>query len=283
MGVRMSRRDEDSVQPESEGQRARDRLRELADFDLPGVEALKLGWLAVLVYSLGFLVVTQHVTRFGIPSYELLRVRYASAGILLIVFLAPPVLTGLVFWREWSSLEGKAIGAERAIVPSVVSLVVGFFIWRFLPAFLSVDGAPPPPYSFAWFLGVSLISATAMIFYRDQALARQRTGMRHLLRATTVAVFGLVAVHYFTRQIFPTISPGFGGGAGIVARIVPAADPSLGLDAVFREPIIVVDRTSVALLVISDTTVGRRFEVPYQQVVGIETFGEVPLPQGALW
>src|SRR6056297_3386761 len=94
-------------EPESQEPEAADRpdISALFDFDLPRFRLAYLGASVAAVYAVGFAVVSIHTARFGTPSYDLFRARYAAAGALFVFHAAFPALTGLAFLREVAVLK----------------------------------------------------------------------------------------------------------------------------------------------------------------------------------
>ncbi len=55
-----------------------------------------LGMTIVLLYLLGFMVVTRHLSRYGVSSFTLLRVQYLVAGFWLLVPITVYLAVGAV-------------------------------------------------------------------------------------------------------------------------------------------------------------------------------------------
>ena len=260
------------------------RLDELTDFELPSIRALQVGWVALVIYALGFVVTSMHTARFGVPTYEFLRVRYAAAGVLFLFFLAAPVGTGLLFWREWRSIKGQGTAGFRFAMSALVTFVIGSFFWRLVPPLVTLDPYAPIPNGGLWFIGVAVATSVALLLYRDQVLLPpRRASMRHLMRLVFAAGVLALTVRHFTLAFFPLITPGLGGGGAVVAQLIPSSSLPRGLAPAFQGRVLIFDRTADAIRLVTDSTGTRRFEVPYDQIAGLEVFGEATMPVTTVW
>ena len=135
----------------------------------------------VIIYTAGFLALSIHHAKFGIPQFSLLRPKIVSTGIAFFVLSALPVLETIGF-SGWSRIpepqeDDSAAGRSR-------DSVVAFTIWlQTLPGLLiafvltgtllqGLFGITPESHYFRWLLLAVIPSAAAIALFQVKATYR---------------------------------------------------------------------------------------------------------------
>lgn len=172
-----------------------------------------------VLYAFGFLVVNLHHVRYGPSNPGLFEGAYILAGLGLVLFSIPFVVSGfliagVIFGRiRRPRMPGKLwLGVLLAAVFMTGSAVMltGGAIRAFGPYPAGAEGA----WEVATTYGVvaSLVSVLAYINVWLRIEDGIWSGMRLLL-------LPLLLIHVFSAMIYPELSPGFGGGAGWFAEL----------------------------------------------------------------
>lgn len=267
-----------------------DRFGRLIDFEIPTFKLAYFGVLVASVYVVGFIVSGLHVARFGIPSQDLLKARYAASGALVLLNYLFPFFTGVVFWREFASIRTKDGPAYRKVLlPIFVTVAIGVGTWRgvFMMLYVPSDETAAFRWSLWWFILVAAVSAVATVFLRDQVLgdSKWRSSVRHVGRWAALVGLYAISLRIFAMKIYPSLDPGLGGGAATHAVLVPSTQPvARTLERYFNSPVLVVDRSNTMTRIVGDSsTQYRGVEIQNDLISAFMVLGAQPLASGAMF
>jgi hypothetical protein len=186
------------------------------------LDAVHLTAGVAFLYVLGFVISNSHLGRFDLISPLPLQIRYVSAALLYIAFFTVPFALGFILSR------GGFPELELDVSPITLP-VVG---WNLAVLLMSVV----PPYLIFWSPGVAVVRferisslilaelSLGMLFFgirlgRDTvsvSLTERdlniQTASRYLLGGLFLVLFCFHAT-LFGRDVYPRISPAYGGGA----------------------------------------------------------------------
>ncbi len=207
---------------------------------------------AIFVYGVGFVVSTLFYAGLALPSQELLQTRFVSAGLLFtLAFLLPAIGVSVLFVQAWTRLghvlRGIWIWVRRRPLPEdwdpniarafaiiLATMYLVFEGWVRLVGYLTNDsallrsmyGGHPPEGLFYVFWGAVLalvfahwIAMTRSHPYIESLASHNLTQAVTALRTAFVAPVLLVGMAPFATEVYPFVTPAFGGASTAVVRI----------------------------------------------------------------
>lgn len=200
-----------------------------------------------LSYGVGLVIVNGHLLRYGVHAISVLRADYIMAGVLWAVLVAIPLFAVLGARRTWDYV--KRDWAERrrglAVLKSVLSIVVMPGLLYFPLMVLTGRPAQLGEWQYWGVVGTIWYSAVGILFAGATVATHTRTWTTkgaHVVEFPIYEVafqcFWLIStVGLYSRVVYPSILPMYGGGRPAAVRLIPApgaADTlrslSLGLD-----------------------------------------------------
>lgn len=231
----------------------------------PAVDLAKAGALIVgILYGLGFLVVTLHLSRYHVLPFGLLRVQYLLAGIWVLVPLTAVVLPLLwvaaVLHDQYR--KGHAPGHGRlwrtvlhvmkvgtAIMVSVGWLGIMHMILRTAaPELVGPLGEIDNIFLFRYAgivllyaIGIAVTISGAWIFFRDvvwsDVIASANDILWGVMSASFAFVLSLAYVFHFSTSAYPRLPAVLGGGAPVKVFLLDKEEVLGSLDRQLSAPI----------------------------------------------
>lgn len=172
------------------------------------------------VYSLGFLVVARHLSRFGVSSFSVLQLHYLVAGVWT---LSPPIAFALVQGatqrftdKAWRSGPAPFSWHRLILIPAVTGIPFGFLIGAYSLLLGGFEGLTWGIGSRLWlfYLIMAVPADLAWLSWRVPEGSDRRWINRHATPFyVTLFVLGIVLYAlYFAVRIYPLIPSSLGGG-----------------------------------------------------------------------
>jgi len=205
------------------------RIRRLTEWFDPAANFLSAA--IVIIYLTGFLVVSWHLSRFGVPVLSLIQFDYLVAGLWVVL---PPVCTVLVsldrdtFEKHLESLGKKVHWAPKFLMSLAVALPSRIIVAGIFVAFL-VDTLRWYKLILAFFLlgGTSIGSAlfvSSLLVSTDEKRILVARKLAPSYGGLSLALYFLY-VWFFALNVYPVIPFEWGGGRPIEVEFIEADKP----------------------------------------------------------
>lgn len=203
-------------------------------------------------YGLGFIIVNSYLMSFGLREFDLLSPTYLSAGIVFvftnIVSIAISVGFALLLRRR-HELQGASQSSWETIVNWFIPFSAGFLAFFFLGLILnnitSMGERGAASISDYWPYAIFLsLAAFGIEVIAEMLVTANQTGLKQILSQPDllkkfgtnagwtlvfILFFSLLLVSLWSQEVYPKISPAFGGGRPITVRVVLADKSKEGL------------------------------------------------------
>jgi hypothetical protein len=240
------------------------------------------------LYSVGFLVVARHLSRYGVSTFSLLQTQYLVAGIWTV---GPPVAYGFV-QRTVERFKDKAYSFgpptwRRYILVFVASGLAFGLLFAASAMLLDFKGFSVSPMARLWlcYLLLMLPGDLAWMSWRVSAKAEYWWLNRHLV-PFYLTIFVLAIILYalvFATSFYPLIPASLGGGMPRTIIFIPTKDglpPGITKDNSSNSsiPYKLLTATDRSYVVIAPISTEESIEIGRDAVTGIVVLKDVHSP-----
>ncbi len=248
-----------------------------------------VGTSVAVAYSLGFLVVARHLSRYGASTFSLLQTQYLVAGIWTVT---PPILFALV-QRTAERFRDKAwqfaisTWYKPFLIPAVTGIPFGLLVGTLSLLLGGFEGFTWKLFARMWFFYVLLAGAADlawMSWKSTKESERWYVGRHAVPFYLTVLFLGILAyASNFATMFYPLIPYSLGGGKPRTIVFIPskdglptgiAKDNSSGKSVPYR----LLTETDRSYVVISPTTNEESIEIGRDTVQGMVVLKESHAP-----
>jgi hypothetical protein len=183
-----------------------------------------------IAYSLGFLVVARHLSRYEVSTFSLLQTQYLVAGIWTVT---PPILFAVVQrtmerFRDTASRFPISTWRQLFVIPAVTGIPFGLLIGTLSQLLGGFEGFSWKLFARMWFFYL-LLSIPADLAWMSWKSAKESerwyVGRHALPLYLTVLCLGILAyASNFATMVYPLIPYSLGGGKPRTIVFIPGKD-----------------------------------------------------------
>jgi len=181
--------------------------------------------ITAITYALGYLIVTLHLSKYGVTTFEILRLQYIMAGFWFISPFIGVISLPLIPYATYKLISDpnnrnnnfeKSFSIIIIIVPLLGMILLSFIFMRELDAPTIYYLVLSP--SYIMLITISLLWRIPKIFSSSSL----RKSFKYLLRALSIISISVVFFHFFvfTLRVYPYIPRSYGGGKPISVKII---------------------------------------------------------------
>lgn len=201
-----------------------------------------------IAYVLGFVVVSAYLNRHGVTSFKIVRARHLAAGVLFLVYLAVPVLTGIAIRGDVARMGLSSW--PSAVLFAALDLSIGFLAWDLLLWTTCVDERfMSDGWDSVYFTLLAFVSAYGadVVESGSHLLA---VNPETVVQIISITVGLLAALLFFSYHLYGRVRSDVGGGAAWVVQLtVEESEVPPPVREILRTPVLMVDRSDSGLFV----------------------------------
>jgi hypothetical protein len=183
-------------------------------------------------YAVGLVVVNGHLLRYGVHATSVLRADYAMAGLLWAVLVGIALLSILGVKQTWYYVKRDWIERRRVLAAvKVVLSIIAVPSALYFPL-LVLTGQQPQfdqwPYwsvvGTIWYSAVGILGGGFQLVVHTRRWIQKgwRVGEFPVYEVAFQCFWLVSTVGLYSRVVYPSILPMYGGGRSAVVRLIPA-------------------------------------------------------------